>query len=770
MLTEILANVVTTALFKQATPAAPAANDEEDQEQVAICDPSVQHRVSLTQILKQLLNALSDEEDQYLRKIAQTLNPANTKLTQLLEDLERDRPEVYARYQEIEADLVNQACGAAQNRERVPLTQVLKQLLNALSDEEDQYLRKIAQTLNPANEKLTKLIAELERDHPEVYARLQEIETDLVFTEQCGCEMVYIPSISSITPNEVTLQSVPEAGTTQPAAGQKQAVAAQGQEVQITLNGANFPADAQIEFLLGDAVDSNITLKDAVQVSPDGTAITLTIVVAAGAAYDDPATPEIENQRTVRVVSAEHPQLIATLPDALTIKKQVIVADNQCEDGVDNDGDTLVDFPNDPQCVAPNDNLEADDTCDDDRDNDNDGLMDENDPDCATGGPEDTKQRQGMSALERYIYDNLLNVEMRMGGSTYPSVSGEIPANLRPAAEAVPNLQVHLSAGDVNDLITILGKDKESGLWQSPAEFFELLGRAIFDYQYFIHGNTDYTHRVQTGAELAFRFHAPHVFFDVYGGADYRYSSQESATLRVFYNGHNLLGTAGLAVGSDFGTDWVTARLFGEYQSERFDYTEFYFYGDRYDYPFAGNSHAGALGVNLVFDLDALKGTEGEYSWYPTLEADMAFIIAPNGTVHVPGFIVDEYGLTSAEAFGFEGEIAARFRQAVVPLYVAVGGSFMRIDTSEAGEFYLAAGVSHDSVGSFDLRAGNHWGYNENFMIYLGGNHLYTTLTYRCAPWKKWTDIFSLTLRVDNVDGHGIFGGTVNFDFAAIGD
>ena len=49
----------------------------------------------------------------------------------------------------------------------------------------------------------------------------------------------------------------------------------------------------------------------------------------------------------------------------------------QCSDGADNDGDTLADFPNDPQCHAAWDYYEqADFECDDGIDNDGDGQID----------------------------------------------------------------------------------------------------------------------------------------------------------------------------------------------------------------------------------------------------------------------------------------------------------------------------------------------------------------------------------------------------------
>ncbi len=52
-----------------------------------------------------------------------------------------------------------------------------------------------------------------------------------------------------------------------------------------------------------------------------------------------------------------------------------------CNDGIDNDGDLLVDFGSDPECLGPGDRSETAD-CGDGLDNDGDGLTDTSDPGC----------------------------------------------------------------------------------------------------------------------------------------------------------------------------------------------------------------------------------------------------------------------------------------------------------------------------------------------------------------------------------------------------
>ena len=65
----------------------------------------------------------------------------------------------------------------------------------------------------------------------------------------------------------------------------------------------------------------------------------------------------------------------------------------QCSDGIDNDGDGLVDYPADLGCTSKNDNTEAPNPppppapqCSDGIDNDGDGLIDATDPGCHSDG------------------------------------------------------------------------------------------------------------------------------------------------------------------------------------------------------------------------------------------------------------------------------------------------------------------------------------------------------------------------------------------------
>ena len=64
----------------------------------------------------------------------------------------------------------------------------------------------------------------------------------------------------------------------------------------------------------------------------------------------------------------------------------------QCNDGVDNDGDSLIDYPNDPGCSSADDDNEVDPVvtqCNDGVDNDGDTLVDMQDPGCESEEDDD---------------------------------------------------------------------------------------------------------------------------------------------------------------------------------------------------------------------------------------------------------------------------------------------------------------------------------------------------------------------------------------------
>lgn len=112
----------------------------------------------------------------------------------------------------------------------------------------------------------------------------------------------------------------------------------------------------------------------------------------------------------------------------------------QCNDGVDDDGDLLVDFPDDPGCSSAFDLYENETTtaCNDGVDDDNDGQIDLADDDCE-GAYDDREQPDGAFVFEHpvlgtdgnrrhpYLFDG--SVEREESSATSPATM--IPETLR---------------------------------------------------------------------------------------------------------------------------------------------------------------------------------------------------------------------------------------------------------------------------------------------------------------------------------------------------
>jgi probable HAF family extracellular repeat protein len=91
----------------------------------------------------------------------------------------------------------------------------------------------------------------------------------------------------------------------------------------------------------------------------------------------------------------------------------VLLMPPACDNGIDDDGDGKIDFPDDPGCRSAEDNRE-DPQCDDAIDNDRDGLVDQDDPACAVGSTE-TRPACGLGA-ELVVVVALLRRRSRPAG------------------------------------------------------------------------------------------------------------------------------------------------------------------------------------------------------------------------------------------------------------------------------------------------------------------------------------------------------------------
>jgi hypothetical protein len=97
----------------------------------------------------------------------------------------------------------------------------------------------------------------------------------------------------------------------------------------------------------------------------------------------------------------------------------------ECKDGSDNDGDGLIDWPDDPGCASKNDKTETNPEieCDDGSDNaDADSLVDYNDPGCS--GPTDNDETDGdCDDTTNNDYDGLVDYPSDPGCTGYSDAS-----------------------------------------------------------------------------------------------------------------------------------------------------------------------------------------------------------------------------------------------------------------------------------------------------------------------------------------------------------
>jgi hypothetical protein len=141
---------------------------------------------------------------------------------------------------------------------------------------------------------------------------------------------------------------------------------------QATITGTNFATNVQV--LFGDATSGAA----ASVISTSGSSIRVTVPTPPPSFVftTEPCdtngdgvqgTRNLPTAITVTVRNLDGTGCAASLPNAFTFVPPTTcnepapppVTTAQCADGADNDGDTLIDFPNDPQCTSAADNNEA---------------------------------------------------------------------------------------------------------------------------------------------------------------------------------------------------------------------------------------------------------------------------------------------------------------------------------------------------------------------------------------------------------------------------
>ncbi|MGB0618069.1 MAG: trypsin-like serine protease [Myxococcota bacterium] len=100
---------------------------------------------------------------------------------------------------------------------------------------------------------------------------------------------------------------------------------------------------------------------------------------------------------------------VGVIVDLFAYRSDILAVIDQpdCDDGLDDDGDGLVDYPADPGCTSPTDTSEREATlaCDNELDDDGDGTIDLEDPGCTDPG--DTDERGPLYECDNGLDDDL---------------------------------------------------------------------------------------------------------------------------------------------------------------------------------------------------------------------------------------------------------------------------------------------------------------------------------------------------------------------------
>ncbi|MDD5382258.1 MAG: hypothetical protein PHH60_01195 [Candidatus Margulisbacteria bacterium] len=479
------------------------------------------------------------------------------------------------------------------------------------------------------------------------------------------------------------------------------AQAEQGQQgVTLTITGTNFPPDPRIEFLLGDNVDPNIAVvADSYEVSEDRTTITLRVNVAEAAVVDDPATTEVENRRTIRIVSSEVAAYATVLADAFAVVTGQASLPLNCDDDIDNDMDDLIDR--------------------------HAGIED---PDCAEGGAGERE----LTSLEEagvWLHDRLrIRADLLGGYSSYPHLDDPLSlGQLRPAAEYLPNFGFIVGTGSREHPVVIIGR--EHPLAGNPLDGLELMYNATLQYMANYHLGADDTNLVDLAAGALLRLHAystdsHDVAFDIFGDYALDYNGYQFPN-RAFWPGISNGGDAGVAFQYGY-NNWLIARLSGQYEGSRFSYE-----AGAFPYAFDGNSHAVDLALTLDFELSELNAHAPDIS--------VAGSYVPRTWLEVPVFSSTLGTDSSTFLTGNGGGVALELNwrhltvdgHAVHP-FLGAGYSQTNLDQFDPMRVVtLTAGVDTDQAGRFELTGVP---YSDNIMLFYEGSQRGADFTWT-LPW-----------------------------------
>ena len=230
-----------------------------------------------------------------------------------------------------------------------------------------------------------------------------------------------------------------------------------GQTLFYTLTVGNAGTVQATNVVVTDQIPSGLTYNDSLSYGPcsqQGNAVVCSLGTLVAnqfgsflIAFD---VPTIQNCSVVNVVntatitgtqqdSNQSNNTASTQASPTRIDCPVVQA--QCQDGIDNDFDGTIDFPQDPGCSSPTDTDEFNQPqtqCSDGIDNDDDGRVDTLDPGCS--GPQDTNEGDEAACQDRRDNDNDGLVDWPQDpGCVGPTDSDEYNAPLTQCSDGIDN-------------------------------------------------------------------------------------------------------------------------------------------------------------------------------------------------------------------------------------------------------------------------------------------------------------------------------------------
>jgi hypothetical protein len=258
-------------------------------------------RVTLGKIISDLVTELQSAPTSTtplpptLRQFTGILNDANKKLKTLLEKWKTSEQDLHTKYTAVEKKLVTDNCNDRDSLARVTLGKIISDLVTELQSAPTSTtplpptLRQFTGILNDANKKLKTLLEKWKTSEQDLHTKYTAVEKKLVI-EFCGYKNFLLPTISTVTPLTATI----------------------GEKQTFTIEGANFPKDAQVNFLLADPGKESDLHADDITIAPDGKSITFTLTIPVKA---------ITGQYLVGITSESQPQLSALSTQEIVIKK-----------------------------------------------------------------------------------------------------------------------------------------------------------------------------------------------------------------------------------------------------------------------------------------------------------------------------------------------------------------------------------------------------------------------------------------------------------------